>query len=32
VSAIALLRATGFKVVVERLNHQTPEEELKNMI
>jgi len=29
VSAIALLRAAGFKVVVDRLNHQTPENELE---
>ena len=29
VSAIALLRAAGFKVVVDRLNHQTPVEELE---
>jgi len=29
VSAIALLRAGGFNVNVERLNHQTPAEELK---
>lgn len=29
VSAIALLRAAGFKVVVDRLNHQTPAEELE---
>ena len=29
VSAIALLRAAGFEVVVDRLNHQTPAEELE---
>ena len=29
VSAIALLRAAGFEVIVDRLNHQTPAEELE---